>query len=109
MPQVPLSNYLRMHRRRVGWTQSEVAYLLGIRSGTNVSRHETHDRRPSLELILGYELILGVPASELYAGEAERARREIRSRARRLAKQLEVDSAGNLPKTKQSALRRLQA
>ena len=35
-----LENYLRTYRRRAGLSQDEMAFLLGTKSGTKVSRYE---------------------------------------------------------------------
>jgi len=84
MSPASLPNYLRSHRRRVGLSQGEVAFLLGLESGTNVSRHESRKRVPSLETVIGYEIILGTPMRELFAAESEAVSAGVRARAVRL-------------------------
>jgi transcriptional regulator with XRE-family HTH domain len=79
-----LPNYLRSQRRRIGLSQGEVAFLLGLESGTNVSRHESRGRVPSLETVIGYEIILSTPMRELFAAESEAASAVVRERAVRL-------------------------
>ncbi len=64
----PLQNYIRTHRKRAGLTQGEVAFLLGARTGSRVSRHERYERRPALETALAYEAIFETPVAELFAG-----------------------------------------
>ena len=83
-----LENYLLTHRKRTGLTQRELAFLLGCRSGANVSRHERLARTPSLETVLAYEAVFGVPARELFAGAYARVKRQTLTRARKLAAQL---------------------
>ena len=83
-----LENYLRSARKRAGLSQAEVAYLLGCRSGTKVSRYERFARRPSLETTFAYEVVFGVPAAELLAGIFQEARRHTVRRARRLLHKL---------------------
>lgn len=68
MPGEPLANYLRMHRRRAGLSQYEVAVLLGAERDTTVSRHESAKRLPSLEMALAYERLYGTPVSTLFPG-----------------------------------------
>lgn len=80
----PLSNYLRMYRRRSGLSQDEVAFLLGTICGTSVSRHEHDDRIPMLGTALSYELIFGTPARELYPTEYKRIEKIVKTRARKL-------------------------
>lgn len=85
-----LQNYLRTYRRRAGFSQDEVAYLLGAKSGTKTSRYERFRRTPSLETALAYEAVFGIPVRELFAGVSQKVERETRMRARRLARKLEV-------------------
>lgn len=84
-----LDNYLRGYRKRAGLTQDEVASLLGCRIGTKVARYESGSREPSLEVLLELEAVFGAPVRELFAGRAEKARRTVRERARRLARKLQ--------------------
>lgn len=63
-----LPNYIRTYRKHSGLSQSEIAYLLGCRSGSNISRCERFTRTPDLETALAYEVIFGVPVRELFAG-----------------------------------------
>jgi transcriptional regulator with XRE-family HTH domain len=83
-----LENYLRMHRKRAGLTQAELAYLLGVHSGGKVSRYERFARRPTLETAIAFELILGVPVRELFAGVREEVEHEVKKRARHLRRRL---------------------
>jgi len=66
-----LENYLRSHRRRAGLTQREVAFLIGCRDGAQISRYEKRRRLPPLETALAWEIIFGIPVSELFAGMHE--------------------------------------
>lgn len=61
-----LPNYLQSHRKRLGLSQDEVAFLLGAQSGAKVSRYEQFVRVPSLETALALEIILQKPVRELF-------------------------------------------
>jgi transcriptional regulator with XRE-family HTH domain len=89
MPTPKLDNYLKTFRKTLGFTQREVAFLLGRHNPAKVSRYERSKRVPSLETIFAYETILGVSARELFAGIQERARRQAIHRARLLQRRLE--------------------
>lgn len=89
MSQVKLDNYLRTYRKNRGFSQREVAFLLSCHSGAKVSRYERSKRIPPLETIFAYEVVLGIPAQELFAGIQERAQRHARHRVRLLARRLE--------------------
>lgn len=90
MPEEKLSNYLRTIRMRSGLSQDEVAFLLGVASGAEVSRHEMFHRIPTLKTALSYEVIFGVPVRKLFAGEYEKVEAEIRERAKELARRISV-------------------
>lgn len=88
-----LDNYLRMYRKRAAFSQADVARLLGVESGAEVSRHEQGRRLPTLDTALAYEIILGAPVGELFAGKLERLRRVITERARRRTGELAAAGA----------------
>ncbi len=66
----PLANYLRTHRLKTGFTQHELATVLGYMSHMAVSRHERQESIPALVVALSYETVYGVPVSEIFAGLA---------------------------------------
>src|SRR5262245_45414563 len=69
-----LKNYLRSYRLRWGLTQTELAYLVGLLSGTTISRIERHLQKPSLLIALACHAIFGIPPVELFPavfGEVE--------------------------------------
>jgi transcriptional regulator with XRE-family HTH domain len=92
-----LENYLRTHRRRLGLTQADVAYLLGVQSSGKVSRYERFARRPALETAVAFEIILGVPVGDLFAGVREDVEYEVKKRARRLRRRLTRRQANRRP------------
>jgi DNA-binding XRE family transcriptional regulator len=55
----------RSWRRRSGLTQDDVAFLVGLRAASQVSRHESGDREPDLRLALGYKLVFDATVHEL--------------------------------------------
>jgi len=83
-----LQNYLRVHRRRAGFSQQEVAFLLGTNSKGKVSRYERYMRQPRLTTVFAYELIFGAPPRELFAGMFQEIERATISQAALLASKL---------------------
>lgn len=67
----PLSNYVRMYRRKAGFTQRELGVLVGYGYESPVSRHERFLSLPPLAVALGYEILFEAPISELFAGVYE--------------------------------------
>lgn len=82
MPTQKLPNYLRTHRKRMGLSQADVAYLLGVRSGTKLSRYERFRRMPSLGTAFAFAVIYDTPVDELFAGLMDDAARMTLKRAR---------------------------
>jgi DNA-binding XRE family transcriptional regulator len=67
-PHEPSANYLRIHRLKTGFTQDELAGLLGSVKRDVISRHERMEKLPSLLIALSYESFYRVPVSEIFAG-----------------------------------------
>jgi transcriptional regulator with XRE-family HTH domain len=72
-----LPNYLRTHRKRAGFSQEEIAFLLGSRSGAHVCRYERFTRQPTLPTALAFEVIFQVPAKALFAGVYRNVERRV--------------------------------
>jgi len=85
MASLHLPNYLRAHRKRLGLSQDEVAFLLGAVSGAKVSRYERFVRGASFETALACEAVFKRPASELFAGLYKKIEKEVAARAETLA------------------------
>jgi transcriptional regulator with XRE-family HTH domain len=89
-----LIHYLRNERRIAGYTQADIAALLGVPWKTRVARYE-RGAVPPIDLALAYEVIFGKPAAELLAGKRERVEADVRRRAREL---LAGNSKANTPR-----------
>jgi transcriptional regulator with XRE-family HTH domain len=74
--------YLLSYRKRSALSQGEVAFLLGIRSGSKISHYERFNREPGLQTALAYEAIYQKPVSELFPGLFEKIQREVKARAK---------------------------
>jgi DNA-binding XRE family transcriptional regulator len=96
MPTQRLDNYLRTYRKHSGLSQDEIAYILGARDGTQISRHEHFCRIPNLETALAYEAIYGIPVRELFAGVYERVERAAARRAWHLSKRIGAERVSGL-------------
>jgi len=104
-----LDNYLLSHRKRTGLSQQEVAFLLACKSGSKVYNYERFIRRPSLENVLAYEVIFGVPPRTLFAGPYEKVEQKTKKRAELLARHLNGVKS-ELPKARKlQALRAVYA
>jgi len=114
-----LTTYLRTYRRRTGLSQDEVAFLLCaacgctvpkhdcLASGTLVSRHESGTQWPKLKTAFAYEIILGIPLRELYAGSYDQMHETIREAAARLLSDMPETPTDPRIKQKVDAIKRI--
>ncbi|MBI2755073.1 MAG: helix-turn-helix transcriptional regulator [Betaproteobacteria bacterium] len=58
--------YLRTHRRVWGLTQRELARLLGLVCGAQVSRIENSKRAPALRVALACQTLFGIPPCDMF-------------------------------------------
>jgi transcriptional regulator with XRE-family HTH domain len=79
-----LTHYLRNERRRLGFTQADIAALLGAAWKTRVSRYEREPALPPLDAGLAYQAIFHKPLGEIFGGATAKIRAEVRERARGL-------------------------
>lgn len=63
-----LENYLRTHRKAAGLSQHEMGVILGYGQEGPISRHERFHSIPPLVVAISYEVVFGVPVSDLFAG-----------------------------------------
>lgn len=88
-----LVDYLRVYRKRSGLSQSEVAFLLGGKDGSQLSRYEKHHRMPPLHVALALEAIFGAPAAELFAGLYESVMSGVSKRIEKFGRELRKQAA----------------
>src|SRR5262245_46021759 len=100
-----LQNYLRTYRKRSGFSQDEIAFLLSCQSGTKVSRYERSARKPTLETLFAYEVVFGAPARELFAGAYQKVEKRILNRAQLLTRKLNRATPNSMATRKLQILR----
>jgi DNA-binding XRE family transcriptional regulator len=80
MAQRQIASHLGTHRRRSGFSQLELARLVGHRNSGRVSRHERGVTVPPLSVALAYEAVFHVPVHELFPGIHEAALKNIEAK-----------------------------
>lgn len=70
---------LRLARRKAGFTQRDIAHLLGTRKST-ISEFEGGKRRPTLTQIVTLSVIFGRSFESLFEGEMRQAEAALRER-----------------------------
>jgi transcriptional regulator with XRE-family HTH domain len=100
-----LPNYLRTFRKRSYLSQDEVAYLLGCKNGSKISRYERFSRTPTLETVFRYAVLFGVPGRDLFAGMFQKVEKEVSKRAQFLTRKINTANPDSIASRKLSALR----
>jgi transcriptional regulator with XRE-family HTH domain len=86
-----LKSYLRTFRRRFGLTQRELAFLIGIRSRTAVSRIEQSKRKPSIDALIVCSFIFGASPLELFPTFISELHEIVMERVNELYEELQGD------------------
>ena len=86
-----LPDHLRSHRKRAGFSQEEIAFLLGRHTAGQASRYEHFRCIPCLHTALAYHIIFQSSPRELFKGDYETVERSVGQRANRLAQDLDTD------------------
>jgi transcriptional regulator with XRE-family HTH domain len=82
---------LRPARRRWGFTQAELAFLLGFKTGKSISRIEALKQTPALDVALSSAIIFNTAPAKLFPGAIYDAEQLILARARELYDKLQGD------------------
>ena len=85
----PVHSYLRTHRRTWGLTQKELAFLLGRKSPTHVSRLEKRKRAPTVDIVLACEILFGVKSHMIFPTLYEEIEDDVLARAAKLYEELQ--------------------
>ena len=78
-------NNLVLYRRRMGFTQKQVAELLGQGDTTMISHYEHSRELPPLTVALGLEIIYRMPVAFLFPSMYDGLKRQIREQEEGLA------------------------
>jgi len=87
----PLKVYLRTFRRRRGLTQKELAFLIGVKSGTHVSRVEKLKRLPNLAATLACLFVFDTAPFDIFPGLFAEVRQSVLERVNELYEELQGD------------------
>lgn len=79
---------LKPHRKRSSFTQEELAFLLGIKQHSVISRYETGERHPTLRTALAYRVLFGCEVDKLFPALEAEVRSQVAKRAQLLSQQI---------------------
>ena len=101
-----LLSYLRSHRKRSGLTQKELAFLVGVKSGAQLSRFERLKRPPSAETLIALMIVFKKGPEELIPAVCDRILKLIHLRSKDLYEELQGDKR-HITKQKLDALEKV--
>jgi transcriptional regulator with XRE-family HTH domain len=104
-----LPNYVRTYRKKSGFSQDELAFLVGAKTGAKVCRYERFARGPSLRAVLAFEAVFEIPAREIFAGIYRQIERDVHDRSVILIRRLTIAGRGYLTARKLELLRTICA
>jgi transcriptional regulator with XRE-family HTH domain len=81
-------SYVRAHRRKWGFTQVELARLVGLSSRSPVSRIERSERVPTAAIIVAFAIIFDLGSADLFPSLYEEVEHEVLSGVRALLAEL---------------------
>jgi DNA-binding XRE family transcriptional regulator len=84
-------SYLRPSRRRWGLTQGELAFLIGYKTGKNISLIEALKQTPTLNAALSCAVIFNTAPVTLFPGALYDAEQLVLDRANELYEELQGD------------------
>lgn len=102
----PFSNCLRVERKRSGFSQEELAHLLGFTVASAVSRFERGEREADLRTAFAYAVVFDRPVKELFPAVHADAIRLTAERGASIAERLRRSEQSNRTSYK---LQRLEA
>ena len=79
-----IPNHLWLYRQKRGYSQKEVAFLLGHKSTAHISEYERGRRMPSVKTALKLEIVFSIPLAFLYSDLYAMLKEEIQSRREKL-------------------------
>jgi transcriptional regulator with XRE-family HTH domain len=82
-------SYLRPIRRRWGFTQRELAFLIGYQTGKSISLIEALKQAPTAEAAFACAVIFNSPPKKLFPGIFAEVEHDVRERANRLYEDLQ--------------------
>ena len=86
-------NYISAQRRRWGLTQKELAFLLGYKSASIVSRLERQKHRPVYRISRSLTIIFGVTPMELFPALSDDIEQSVVDRIRALHEKVKDDQS----------------
>jgi DNA-binding XRE family transcriptional regulator len=84
-------SYLRPFRRGWGFTQGELAFLIGYKTGKSISQVEALRQTPTLNAALSCAVIFNTAPVKLFPGALSDAEQLVLARARELYEELQGD------------------
>jgi transcriptional regulator with XRE-family HTH domain len=104
-----IHHQLQDHRKKNFITQKDVAYLLNFKNSVNISRSETGDRPPTIDIILAYHLLFDTQLGSLFADRRNTIKSRIVSRINPLIARIEKEEANPINQARIASLKEIIA
>ena len=72
-----MRNFLRTYRKKTELSIDNISFLLGMSDSTYLSRCERGKRKPTLEIILTYQIIFQASTNKLFEEQTRRTLNKI--------------------------------
>jgi len=92
---------LRSHRMHWCLTQQELAFLLGLKSPSHVSRLERGSCAPSVKIMLAVEILFGIPPKDMFPQLFDEVETAVIRQAAELQRQLIPDASAKAARKKE--------
>lgn len=85
-------NHLRECRKNSCLTQTDIAFILGYSHPVNVCRYEQSNRKPNIEVLIGYHLLFNSPIETFFERHKIQLVDVITTRIKELVQKLQTET-----------------
>jgi transcriptional regulator with XRE-family HTH domain len=85
-------NFLRVYRKRSPLTQRDIAFLLQLPDHCNISRYESGQREPDIEVLLTYRHVFDTSLESFYRHQSELIRPDLVKRIQELIEEVNKEN-----------------
>lgn len=103
----PINHHLRNHRKHSIFNQQDISELLGTQDVIQVSRNETSDMHPQIELMLLYHIIYKTPFDSFFPEQKKSLVKRLQMRIPNIIDELKCLNANDIVSKKIGCLQQV--
>ena len=103
----PINHHLRNHRKHSIFNQQDISELLGTQDVIQVSRNETSDMHPQIELMLLYHIIYKTPFDSFFPKQKKLLIKRLQMRIPNIIDELKCLNANDIVNKKIGCLQQV--